>query len=170
MIDYGHIEPMALEKIPEIWDEYLSELGIGDPHKLPISRQEWIRALYDIPSIFDSDVLDAFTEYEPQRLGATIVFDNLVVQFIIELLHKRDIDRLEYLFDWFELLASDDNHQIRGSLIEVTLCESLLSNNASFFPQFYPFIEKRPVLLESFKLVSKHFRITDEIKALLFED
>src|SRR5690606_4570770 len=100
---------------------------------------------------------------DPRRLGGTIVFDNLVVPLIVQLSESGNNDRLEELFDWFEELASDENPEIRHGLLEVTLCESLLSNEVSHFHQLYPFLQSRPHLRLLFKGVSKRFTVSQAI-------
>lgn len=154
MTPYKDIEPLALEKIPEIWDEYRRELSIYPQHGAT-SYEDKLTELYQMP------------EDDPRRLGGTIVFDNLVVPLIVQLSESGNNDRLEELFDWFEELASDENPEIRHGLLEVTLCESLLSNEVSHFHQLYPFLQSRPHLRLLFKGVSKRFTVSQAILDLL---
>lgn len=180
MIKLDDIEPMALEIMPEIWEEYLSELGILEPEVLPISREQWIQTLYQLP-VPKREEFESFDEWYAKwnevnnpsnsrvarRLGATIVFDNLVVYFLVDRLQKGDTKRLESLFDWIEALASNENEEIRRSIIQVTLGESLISNHARYFKQFFPYIEKRPYLHQTLIDNLPRFRVDEEIKALL---
>ena len=161
MIRMKDVEPLALEKIPEIWEAYKKE-NFGIPQD---PREEWIEKLYNAPEYGYS------IPYEEQeddiRLGSTIVFDGLVAPFVIELVQNSNTQRLNELFDWFEELASDENTEIRTEILGVTICESFVSNHRASFPELFPFIKKRPSLFAETKNASILFRLSDEIKTLL---
>lgn len=151
MPQYKDIEPITLERFPEIWKEYLLERDLKDYANL----KDWIAELYQMPVTDD------------RRLGATIVFDNLLVPMIINLLRDANHARLQELFDWLEILASSKDFNIRYGLLKVTLCEAFLSNHSTFFSQIYPFIETRPNLLSLFKETSNQFRLSKGLLDLL---
>ena len=161
MIRIKDVEPLTLEKIPEIWEAYKKE-NFDIPQD---PREDWIEKLDNAP---ETDYSVPFEEREDDiRLGSTIVFDNLVAWFVLELVQNSNTQRLNELFDWFEELASDENTKIKTHILGVTICESFVSNHRAYFPELFPFIEKRPNFFNELKDASKRFRLSEEVKALL---
>ena len=156
------LEPLTLEKIPEIWEAYKEE-NWNIPQD-PGPREKWIERLYQSP------VYHFSVPYEKQeddiRLGVTITFDNLVAPFVIDLVENSNTKRLDELFDWFEELANDENTEIRTSILGVTICESFVSN-AEHFAELFPFVKKRPFLFAEIRNASKRLRLSAELKTLL---
>jgi hypothetical protein len=151
MTPYKDIEPLALEKFPEIWEEYLLELDL----KGYSTSENWIEELYQMP------------EDDCRRLGATIVFDNLMVPLIIGCLKDMNLARLHEIFDWLETLASSNDFRVKHGLLKTTICESFLSNYLMYFRQIYPYIESKPNLQSLFRETSKRFDITNDLIELL---
>ena len=162
-MDYENIEPLILKQIPEIREEYLQNFRWWyDIEKIPLNP------LFD-KEIIQTDVwlLQLFKQKE-YRIGATIVFENLSMPFLMSLFDNEKLNqkRLTEIWDWLEELASSENFEIKYGLIQVTVCESLLSKYTKEIYKIYPYLHSRPHLKGLCEELLQKFRLEKDIVSL----
>ena len=97
-IRYEDVEPLALKLVPEIRSEYYK----SQSDLAPYPTDGWIEELHHIP------------EGDWRRLGATILFENLLIPFIMSLFEDeaRNQRRIQEIMDWIETLAHHEDVNI----------------------------------------------------------
>ncbi len=124
---YNQIIPTLLEVVPEIKEQYvgLGEYNLSDKD---IEVMDRIRKIHDLP-------------YSDRKaLGATIVFETILVPFIISLLNDlQKKRRLSEITKWIETLANHEDFWIRN-LIATSICEPLLTTYEDKLPKMFDYL------------------------------
>ena len=128
-IRYEEVEPTALKIVPEIKQAYYD----AGWERVPYPTDEWIEELYHT------------SDDDERRLGATILFENLLAPVIMSLFEDEvgNKKRIQEIMDWIESLAYHEDIRIRETLIGVCLCTKLLDQYGSKLPQTYPYLGPR---------------------------
>ena len=128
-IRYEDIEALVLKNVPEIKKAYY-DFG-WEP--IPYPTDEWLEELHHIPL---KDV---------RRLGATIVFESILVPFVMSLFEDETSHRkrIQEIINWVENLAHHEDLRIRETLVGVCVCEQILDKYGEKLPQIYPYFGPR---------------------------
>lgn len=157
--DLQAVIPGLLSAVPELAPAYL---------QLQKEEQESAQRL----SPKDIDELDQITKMHglPKRdynqPGVTIVFEQLLVRFMLELtekctpLHRH---RLKEIMDWVEELAGHAEFAVRN-LIAGSVCEPLITTHEANLRYFVPLMGEKTKALCTMQF--EMYRINDETKRL----
>ena len=128
-VRYEEIEGLTLRIVPEIRDAYDS-FG-WDP--IPSPTDEWVEELISL----DND--------DERRMGATIVFENLLVPFVMSLFEDEKVhtNRIQEILDWIEFLANHEDHRISGTLINVCFWGDIIDKFSYDIPRIFPYFGPR---------------------------
>ncbi len=153
-ISYDHIEAMTLKKVAEIRNDYYRLAGDG----VPYPTDEWLEELLDIP------------HNDERRLGATILFESILVPFIVSLFddEMNNRTRIQELMDWIEYLAHQEDVNIRGGLVGVCVCEQVIGRYDDRLPQIFPYFG--PKTKEICRESVKYLNLEAHVKQYLAEN
>ncbi|HSH01072.1 MAG TPA: hypothetical protein VLL52_01050 [Anaerolineae bacterium] len=152
--DLKQLLPELIKIVPEVEEPYLAEVNRSKAfHESPEQQQlAEIRALRGKP---------AKKPYEP---GMYIVFEAYLMPQFIKFVQNNEKKRVAAVFDWIERLANSEHKDVVG-LVEIAVCEALVTNYGRYFSQIYPYLGKETIKL--CRGVARGFKISSEIKALL---
>jgi len=151
------IIPELLSNVPELEKAYMERLEEEKSDAETLSMED-IRQLEQISQIHNLGDFDVF------KPGVTIVFEQLLAKFIIELsqdsqLHKR----LESIMKWIETLAEHQEFAVRN-LIAVSVCEPFITKYEVHLERIVPLMGDQTKALCTMQF--KQFQISAKTKAL----
>ncbi len=141
-INFEEIEGLTLKYIPEIRDAY-DKFGWDS---IPYPSDEWIEELINL------DI------HDDRRLGETIVFENLLVPFLISLFENEEgnNERIQEIMDFIEHLAIQNDSKINGTLINFCFWNEILNRYSDKLPRIFQYTGTRSkeILYKSIKYVN----------------
>lgn len=164
MICYENIVAELAERVPKLADEcqpeietFLEQCQQGSKTLLSPDDIEYLLQLQrDNPEHCRDEINPPLTY---------LVFENSLRPFLIELLHDPERHfRLREILDWLEELLGADDEKVQN-LVNIGICESLISNEADDFPTMFPFLGA--AMRQSCREFLPYFRVSEEIRHLL---
>lgn len=151
--DIQRLIPDLLQAIPEIREGYnaLKEEFSGPLPEYDLEELEIIREMHGFPI------------EDPDEPGITIVIENIVVPYIIELVNSKNTKRLQEIMAFMERWASSEIFDI-SNLVGVCICEPLITTYEDYIEDTYPYMGPATIkmCIDSFSA----FRVSDKTKQI----
>lgn len=155
--DLQTIIPKLLANVPEIAQAY-SELLQNEKMNAEKLSTEDISELNQIAEMHN------LPKHDMNKPGVTIVFEQLLVKFILELKQdKKSANRLKEIMDWIEKLANHPEFAVRN-LVAVSICEPFITVHESSLSYLVPLMGEKTKELCSMQF--ELFWVSDETKRL----
>jgi hypothetical protein len=154
MNTYQEVVPELISLVPEIKAKYVEmNTGFGSNFTdKDVSELKQIEELHNIPGSKNS-------------IGPTIVFENLLVPYVLEISDKGDNPvRLSEIMIWIEKLSNSEVFEI-SNLVSGSFCEPLVASNQDKLPALYPSMGMKTK--ELCKLQLSSFIVSDATRRLL---
>ena len=155
MTTYLDVVPQLLDIIPELNQNY-------------DKMNEGFGSKFSAAEIEELDKLDEslrLPKVKQRSIGTTIVFENLLVPYIVSLATSEDWTVLSKIMDWIEVLANGIFEV--SNLVAGSVCEPIIASNGNSILTIYPYMGKRT--REFCKMQFSRFMVSDEVKQLFHE-
>lgn len=98
-------------------------------------------------------------DWETDVPGQTIVFDDIVSPYLLDLLRSPDSndDQLKAMFSFFEAMAIHEDRHVRD-LLSVTICEQIVNAGQNMYDVAYPLMG--PATRHMLDEIAPHFGVT----------
>jgi|GEM_PF-2119071 len=151
------IIPELLSNVPELEEAYIKMLDEEKSTAETLGKED-IRQLEQLAQLHN------ISGFDIRKPGVTIVFEQLLVRYIVDL--SRDVrlhERLKLIIEWIETLANHPEFAVRN-LIAVSVCEPLITTYEDTLGYFVPFMGEKTKALCTMQF--EQYLISDETKKL----
>lgn len=154
--DLQKVVPGLLSAVPELRASYLQLVREEETSTQRLSPKD-IEELNQIAELHDLPKRDL------GKPGVTIVFEHLLLRFMLHLSEEYRFDRLREIMGWVEELTSHPEFAVRN-LVAGSICEPLITTHESTLPIFVPLMGKKTKELCTMQF--ELYLVSDETKKL----